>query len=105
MTHDNNHHCEFHKAYARVAGFLYIRHMSKRLRRYIHHCKTCLEEQIKRHAFYDELNSIRIMTLSFHTMIIDFVVNLSIASFEENAILTITNKFSKRINIIAEKNT
>ncbi len=49
MTHDVSYHCEFHRAYARIAEFLYIRHMSKRLRRYIQHCKICLEEQIIRH--------------------------------------------------------
>jgi hypothetical protein len=49
MTHDDNHHCDFHRAYARTAESLYIRHMNKRLRRYIQHCKTCLERQITRH--------------------------------------------------------
>jgi hypothetical protein len=105
MTHNDNHHCEFHKAYARIFESLYIRHMIKRLRRYIHHCKSCLERQTKRHSSYDELNSIRTMTLSFHTVIIDFVIVLSMTLIEENAILTITNKFFKRISIITKKNT
>jgi hypothetical protein len=105
MTHDNNHHCEFHKAYARISESLYIRHMIKRLRRYIHHCKLCLEKQIKRHSSHEKLNSIRIMTLSFHTIIIDFVIVLSIASTKENAFLIIIDKFFKRISIVAEKDT
>ncbi len=104
MTHDDNHHCEFHRAYVRIFESLYIRHMIKRLRRYIHHCRSCLEEQTKRHPLYDELNSIRTMTLSFHTVIIDFVIALSMTLIEENAILIITNKFFKRISIIARKN-
>jgi hypothetical protein len=105
MTHDDNHHCEFHKAYIRIFESLYIRHISKRLRRYIHHCKSCFEKQTKRYSSYDELNSIRTMTLSFHTVIIDFVVASSITLIEENAILIITKKFFKRINIIAKKDT
>jgi hypothetical protein len=105
MTHDNNHHCEFHRAYARIFESLYIRHMIKRLRRYIHHCRHCLEKQIKRHSSHEKLNPIRIMTLSFHTVTIDFVIALSITSTEENAFLIIIDKFFKRISIIAEKNT
>ncbi len=105
MTHNDNHHCEFHKAYARIAESLYIRHMNKRLRRYIQHCKSCLEEQTKRHSSYDELSSIRTMILSFHTIIIDFVVVLSSTQIEENALFIITDKFIKWISIMSEKDT
>jgi hypothetical protein len=104
MTHDNNHHCEFHRVYTRLSESVYIRHMIKRLRRYIHHCKFCLKKQTKRHSLYDELNSIRTMTLSFHTMIIDFIVVLS-SSKEYDAMLTTIDKFFKRISLISEKET
>jgi hypothetical protein len=105
MTHDNNYHCEFHRVYARIFESVYIRHMIKRLRRYIHHCKLCLKDQIKRHSSYDELNSIRTMTFSFHTVIIDFVVTLSQVSSEENALLTSTDKFIKRVSLVLDRNT
>ncbi len=104
MTHDNNHHCDFHRAYARIFESLYIRHMFERLRKYIHHCKSCLKEQTKRHSFYDELSFIKTMTLSFHTMIIDFIVILFVSQ-EYDAVLTTTNKFFKRISLIADKET
>ncbi len=105
MTHDDNHHCEFHRVYARIFESVYVRHMIKRLRRYIHHCKLCFENQIKRHSFYDELNSIRIMTLSFHTIIINFVMILSQISSDENVLLIITDKFIKRVSLIFDKNS
>jgi hypothetical protein len=105
MIHDDNHHCEFHKVYARISESIYIRHMIKRLRRYIHHCKFCLENQIKRHSSYDELNSIRIMTFSFHTVIIDFVMILSQISSDENVLLIIIDKFIKRVSLIFDKNS
>jgi hypothetical protein len=104
ITHDNNHHCEFHRVYTRLSESIYIRHMIKRLRRYIHHCKVCLKKQIKRHLFHDELNSIRTMILLFHTMIIDFIVALS-TSKEYDAMLTTIDKFFKRISLISEKET
>jgi hypothetical protein len=102
MTHDNNHHCGFHRAYARIFESLYIRHMFKRLRRYIHHCTPCLEGQTKRHSSFDELSSIRIMTLFFHTMIIDFIVAL-LVSQRYDALLTTTNKFFKRVSLTSGK--
>jgi hypothetical protein len=39
IIHDDHHHCDFHRVYARVIESLYIRHLIKRLRRYIKHCK------------------------------------------------------------------
>ncbi len=78
--------------------------MIKRLRRYIHHCKSCLEDQTKRYSSYDELNFIRTMTLSFYTIIIDFIVTLS-SSQEYDVLLTITNKFFKQMSLLADKET
>jgi hypothetical protein len=86
MTHDDNHHCGFHRVYARIAGSLYIRHMFKRLKRYIQHCRSCLEGQTKRHVSYEELTSIKTTILFFHIVIIDFVVVLPPASIGENAL-------------------
>jgi hypothetical protein len=102
MIYDSNHHCDFHKAYARIFESLYILYMFKRLRRYIHHCKLCLKEQTKRHSFYDELSFIKTMILFFHTMIIDFIA-IFFAFYKYDALLTSTNKFFKRINLTSEK--
>ncbi len=97
MTHDNNHHCDFHRIYIKIVESLYIRHLIKRLRRYIKHCKHCLKNQITRHFFYEELNFIKTMTLFFHTITIDFVIALSIFFIELNDLLIITNKFFKKL--------
>ncbi len=102
MTHDDNHHCDFHRAYARIFESLYIRHMFKKLRRYIHHCRFCLKEQTKRHSFYDELSFIKIMILFFHTMIIDFIVILFVSQ-RYDALSTTKNNFFKIINFTTEK--
>ena len=61
LVHDENHHCGFHRAYARAAGAVYIQHLSGRLRRYIRHCKPCLEGQTNRHAPYGQLAPIKTM--------------------------------------------
>jgi hypothetical protein len=105
MTHDDHHHCDFHRVYARVIESLYIRHLIKRLRRYIRHCRQCIKDQIIRHFSYDELNLIQTLTLLFHTIIIDFVIALSSAFNDMNSLLFTTDKFSKRINLMLDKNT
>ena len=102
MTHDDYHHCDFHRAYARITRFLYIRHLAKKLRKYIKYCRNCIEKQITKHAFYEKLTFIKIFALFFHIIIIDFVVNFFKISDEMNAIFFTTNKFSKRINIISK---
>ena len=101
MIHDDHHHCGFHRAYAKVSGSLYIKHLSKKLRRYIKHCKTCLENQTTKHAPYGEFNFIKIFALPFHIIIIDFVVSLFKIPSEMNAIFFTTNKFSKRVSLIS----
>ena len=105
LIHDSNHHCDFHKTYVRIADFLYIKHLTKRFRRYIKYCKKCMKDQIMRHASYEELKFINIMILFFHIIIIDFIVSMPKISDEMNAILFTIDKFFKRINLIAEKIT
>ena len=105
MIHDDHHHCGFHKIYAKISRFLYIRHLAKRLRRYIKYCKTCMKKQTIRHAFYEELHFIKILALSFHIITIDFIVNFFKTSNEMNAIFFTTNKFFKRVNLISGMTT
>ena len=104
-THDENHHCDFHRVYVRISESLYIRHLVKRLRKYIKHCKKCIENQIIRHVFYDELHSIKSIALSFHIIIIDFIFALSEISDDMNSVFITTNKFSKRISLMSDKIT
>ena len=105
LIHDSNHHCGFHKAYVRIIDFLYIRHLTKRFRRYIKYCKKCMKNQIMRHASYEKLKFINIMTLFFHIIIIDFIVSMPKTSDEMNAIFFTIDKFFKRISLVAEKIT
>ena len=105
LIHDNNHHCDFHKTYVRIVDFLYIRHLTKRFRRYIKYCKKCMKNQIMRHVSYEKLKFINIMILFFHIIIIDFIISMSKISNEMNAIFFTIDKFFKRINLIAEKIT
>lgn len=103
LIHDDNHHCDFHRAYVRISESLYIRHLVKRLRKYIKYCRQCIEDQITRYALYEELHFIKTLALLFHTMIIDFILALSEISAGLDFVLITTNKFFKRINLMSKK--
>ena len=105
LIHNNNHHCDFHKTYAKIINFLYIKHLTKRFRKYIKYCKKCMKNQIMKHVSYEKLKFINIMILFFHIIIIDFIVNMSKILDEMNAIFFTIDKFCKRINFVAKKIT
>ena len=104
IIHDQAHHCEFHRVYVRLHD-LNIKHVSKRLRRYIKFCKQCNEDQIKRHFSHEELNSIQTSAILFHTIIIDFVIALLLNVDKLDVFFFTTNKFFKRIELIVNKIT
>ena len=92
-TYDENHHCDFHRVYVRISEFLYIKHLIKKFRKYIKHCKKCIENQIVRHVLYDELHSIKSIALFFHIIIVDFILALSEISNNMNSVFITMNKF------------
>ena len=66
-------------------------------------CIKCNVNQIKRHKFYDSLQSILSSSISFHTLTIDFILTLLELHIDMNMIMNIICKFSKRITAISEK--
>ena len=104
-TYNKNHHCDFHRFYVRIFEFLYIKHLIKKFKKYIKHCKKCIENQIVRYAFYDELHSIMSIVLSFHIIIIDFIFALSENSNDMNVVFITIDKFFKKINLLLKKIT
>ena len=72
---------------------------------YIVYCLDCQLNQIKRHSIYDEFISIIIFAISFHTIIINFIIVLSEIKNGYNIFLIVICKFIKRVLLIFEKNT
>ena len=99
------HHAGFHRTYQHVAESLYVRNLSKRLRKFIEHCPVCLLHQTRRHKPYGELQPIGSVNIPFHTVTMDFVLALPLTEEGLDCLLTITCKFSKRLNLIAGKTT
>ena len=100
-----SHHVEFHRTYQHIAESLYIRKLSIRLRKFIEHCPNCLLYQTRRHQSYEELQFIRTMNVSFHTITMNFVMTLSISQEEYDCMLIIIDKFFKRMTMISSKAT
>ena len=101
LVHDANAHVEIHRNYNRIINIVFIFKLSEKLRRYIKHCFNCQLSQTIRHKSYDELMFVKSSSHFFHIIIINFIVDL----FDElNVILTVTNKFFRRVLIIIEKN-
>ena len=102
LIHDNNQHFDDTRCFYRIRESLFISRLFKKLRTYIDHCFQCQFNQIKRHKTYEKLMSISFSSISFHTVIMNFIM---IISNDLNILLTITCKFSKRITIISDKST
>ncbi len=104
MTHDEMFHAEFHRVYAAIFETLYIRRLTHHLRQYIAYCPNCLLNQIKRHKSYEALNSISSSKISFHIIVMNFILTLS-RSDRFDTILTVTDKFSKEKILVSGENT
>jgi hypothetical protein len=98
-------HSEFDVCFEIITCFWYIKELIKAFRQYIRHCSQCLTIQTRRHKSYENLQSIHSSSVSFHTIIMNFVLELSKIKEEMNCVLSITNKFTKRIMLISEKIT
>ena len=103
QAHDLTHHDDFMRTYDRLRHFIYVRFMIKRLKIYIAHCSKCQINQIKRHSIYDELTSIISSAISFHIIIMNFIITLSL-SRDFDVLLIITCKFSKKVLLIVDHN-
>ena len=102
MIHDENQHFERHRCYQRISNFVYVSRLFKKFRFYIEHCLDCQLNQIKRHRLYEKMIFIFNTFKSFHTLIMNFIVDLS---NEFDVLLTITNKFFRRVMFIYDKST
>lgn len=75
LAHDS-HYTSFRRTYQHVIELLYIRKLFDRLKKFIDHCSQCQLLQTRRHKFYEDMQLIRTLSLSFHTLTINFVMTL-----------------------------
>jgi hypothetical protein len=106
LSHDEKAHQGFNRAYVDLRASFFIRNLSRRLRLYLEHCPHCQLNQTKRHPPYGSLRPIQSPPIPFHTIAIDFVLGLPSDNKDEyDTLLTITDKFSKRVTMAPGKET
>ena len=103
LIHDDCFHAEHHRVYARLIESIYIHKLFKKLTIYIRHCSTCQLNQVKRHRSYDELTSLFILSIFFHTLTMNWVVTLSINKNDFDCTLNVTCKFNRKLQSIQKK--
>jgi hypothetical protein len=104
IVHEQDH-SELNTCFEIITRSWHIRSLTKALKSYIKHCSQCLQIQIRRHKSWRNLQLIHSSSISFHTITMNFVLELSKIKKEINCVLSITNKFTKRIMLISEKFT
>lgn len=105
LAHDNHSHGGFQRTYERIVEAFYMRHLTRRLKRYILHCPQCQLNQTKRHLTYGSLNPVLTPALIFHTVTIDFILALPLLKTGFNTMMTVTDKFSKKVTMVPGKDT
>lgn len=95
----------FNRCYDNINSVYYVRNLSKQLKAYLKYCPECNFFQTKRHAPYDSLQPILSPPIPFHTVTMNFILSLSKSKTELNSVLTVTCKYSKRIQCIPRKGT
>src|SRR4051794_23056635 len=79
--------------------------MRRKVERYINACPTCNQAKPDCYKPYGELQPITAPDVPFATITLDFIVALPMSSAESDALLTITDKFSKYVKLIPGKMT
>ena len=102
IIHDNNHHVDRHRFYQFIFDVLYVSRLFKKFRRYLKHCFQCQFNQIKKYRFYEKLIFIINFLMSFHIIVINFIMIFSNAY---DALLIVTNKLFRRIFFIIDHTT
>ena len=94
-----------HRTYDLFMKSVFISKMKMLINDYVISCSTCQLFKSSRQFSYEELKSISLSNESLAELSLDFIVELSMISNENNVILTITNRFSKYVKIVSEKET
>ena len=104
LVHNRLNHGGYSRTLDRLKDTVYIRHVGKYLRVYLTHYPDYKLYQIVRHVPYSSLNLIITPAIPFYILTMDFIVELpDIRSI--TVLLTITNKFTKKVILIPGKDT
>ena len=101
LAHDEMGHPGYARTHEKLTTGLFIYNMATKLHEYIRHCPHCQMNQTPRHRPYGSLQPIYSPARPFHTLTIDFILALPKAASGDDTVMTVTDKFSKAITLIA----
>ena len=93
------------KSFEIISRQWYIKNLTRRLREYIRHCPQCQLYQTPRHLPHGALQPIITPPVPYHTLTIDFILALPKSLKGYDTILSVTDKFSRKITLIPGKST
>ena len=89
--------------YDKLCLCIYMPKLRKLLVKYIKSCPTCAVSKPSHHLPYGNLQAIETLSKPFAIQTMDFIVSLSISITGYNAILTVTDKFTKYLTLVPGK--
>ena len=105
LAHDEGGHPGYAKCFERLTSSWYIRGLSRYLRDYLKHCSKCQVFQTRRHAPYGSMQPILTPAVPFHTITIDFILALPTSIDGFDTIMSVSDKFTKRVQTVLGKKT
>ena len=103
QVHDKIGHVGYAQAHQPLFQGLYICHMAKLLRKYLHHCPKSQLQMTPRHSPYGSLQPIILLPRPFYTILIDSILALPTASKGFNSAMLVTDKYNKQVTFIVGK--
>ena len=77
FAHDENNYQKFQRIYNRVTTNYYMRHFTRKLKKYIFHCFDCQLNQTKKYKSYESFRFVQTIFEIFHTLTINFIFAFS----------------------------
>lgn len=104
-AHDAQAHQGVGRVIERLRQNLYIPGVRRVVEKYVHTCPVCAATKPSRKHFMGELQPIETPSVPFAVQTIDIIVSLPTTRTGMNAILTVTDKFTKYIKLVPGKDT
>lgn len=105
LEHTNASHHGFERTFQRAYASWYIHHLRRHVKTFIEECPDCKIMSTRRHKPYGNLQPILTPPCPFHTITIDFILALPKTKDGYDAVMSVTDKFTKRITLIPGKTT
>jgi hypothetical protein len=99
LVHDAYGHSGLHRSYRLLVDNFFLPHAKDALHRYILGCPACARSRPRNHKPYGKLQPLPTPAAPFEVLCLDFVTGLPLSN-HFNAILIVTDKFSKYVKFV-----